>query len=61
MIISMPVLACDPDDESYQGMNEISVNRFLSLGQLAKLVRSSVKKVKVVIFIPNLGQLVVQK
>lgn len=33
---------CDPEEESYQGMNEICVNGFLSLGQLAKLVRSSV-------------------
>lgn len=44
--------ACDPDDESYQGMNEISVNRFLSLGQVAKLAGSGVKEVRVVIFSP---------
>lgn len=44
---------CDPDDKSYQGTNEISINRFLSLGQLAKLVRlSSVQEVKAVVFIP---------
>lgn len=43
------------------GMRETSVNRFLSLGRLAELVRSRVKKVKVIIVIPNLGQLVVHK
>lgn len=43
---------CDPDEESYWGMNGFSANRPPSLGQLAKPVRSSVKEVKVVVFIP---------
>lgn len=52
MIVSMPVLACDPDDESYQGMNETSVNRFLSLGQLAKLVDQVLRKSRLLFSAP---------
>lgn len=40
---------CDPDEESYGGVNGLSANRLPSLGQLAKPVRASVKEVKVVV------------